>query len=258
MGCYHEKQIIAIENLRLSLYFQNESMSITDKIKEELQSFSTKEKQEYLPKFFKTEKGQYGEGDKFLGVVVPDTRKVAKKYKDISFNEIAVLIQDEYHECRLCALLMLVERFKKSDEITRKKIVDFYLSHTQYINNWDLVDLSCKDTLGEYLVNKERNILYNLAESESLWEQRIAIVSTFAFIRRGDLADIFQLSEKLMSHKHDLMHKAIGWMLREAGKKDKTSLISFLNKNYRIMPRTMLRYSIEKLTPEERIYYMKK
>lgn len=233
-------------------------MSITDKIKQEIESYSTAEKKEHLPKFFKTGKGQYGEGDKFLGVVVPDTRKVAKKYKEISFDEIAMLIQNEYHECRLCALLILVEKFKKADENLRKDIVDFYLSYTQYINNWDLVDLSCKDILGEYLVDKKRSILYNLAESDLLWEQRIAVVSTFAFIRRSDLTDIFQLSEKLMPHKHDLMHKAIGWMLREAGKKDKSALISFLNKNYKAMPRTMLRYSIEKFTPEERTYYMKK
>lgn len=233
-------------------------MGFTENIIQELNSFSTEEKKEHLPKFFKSGKGQYGEGDKFLGVVVPDTRRIAKQYKDASFEEIAGLIRNEYHECRLCALLILVEKFKKSDENGRKQIVDFYLNHTKFINNWDLVDLSCKDILGEYLADKERSLLYILAESELLWEQRIAVVSTFAFIRRKDLNDIFLLSEKLMSHRHDLMHKAIGWMLREAGKRDRNALIDFLDKNYKTMPRTMLRYSIEKLTLEERAFYMKK
>jgi len=226
----------------------------------ELETYSTPEKKEFLPYFFKTGKGQYGEGDKFLGVVVPDTRKVAKKYKDIiSFGELTQLLNNEYHECRLCALLILVEVFKKTkDEVKRKEIVDFYLSHTHCINNWDLVDLSAKDIVGEYLVNKDRDILYTLADSSLLWDQRIAVLATFAFIRRNDHKDILALSEKLLYHKHDLMHKAVGWMLRETGKKDKELLIGFLDKHYREMPRTMLRYSIEKLTHEERAFYMKK
>jgi 3-methyladenine DNA glycosylase AlkD len=228
-------------------------------IHKELETYSTPEKKEFLPYFFKTGKGQYGEGDKFLGVVVPDTRKVAKKYKDISFGELSKLLNNEYHECRLCALLILVEAFRKTkNEAKRKEIVDFYLSHTHWINNWDLVDLSAKDILGEYLIDKDRNILYKLADSSLLWDQRIAVVSTFAFIRRNDHKDILALSEKLLHHKHDLMHKAIGWMLRETGKKSKESLIGFLDKHYKEMPRTMLRYSIEKLTPEERAFYMKK
>lgn len=227
-------------------------------IQKELEAYSTPEKKESLPYFFKTGKGQYGEGDKFLGVVVPDTRKVAKKNKDISFVEIEKLLNNEYHECRLCALLLLVERFKKSVEEDRKTIVDFYLAHTLRINNWDLVDLSAKDIVGEYLVDKDRSVLYQLADSDLLWDQRIAIVSTFAFIKRGDLSDILSLSQKLLYHKHDLMHKAVGWMLREAGKKDKKVLSTFLDSHHKKMPRTMLRYSIEKFTPEERAYYMKK
>lgn len=228
-------------------------------IEKELGTYSTPEKKEYLPYFFKTGKGQYGEGDKFLGVVVPDTRKVAKKNKDISFDELVKLLDNEYHECRLCALLILVEVFKKTkDEVKRKEIVDFYLSHTHRINNWDLVDLSAKDIVGEFLVDKDRDILFKLADSSLLWDQRIAVISTFAFIRRNDHKDILALSEKLLSHKHDLMHKVIGWMLRETGKKNKGLLTGFLDKHYREMPRTMLRYSIEKLTPEERAFYMKK
>jgi len=227
-------------------------------IQKELETYSTPEKKEYLPYFFKTGKGQYGEGDKFLGVVVPDTRKIAKKYKSISFDEIAKLLDSEYHECRLCALLILVERFKKAKEDERKEIYDFYLSKTARINNWDLVDLSAKDIVGEYLTDKDRSVLYRLAESPLLWDQRIAVIATFAFIRRNDHKDILALSEKLLDHKHDLMHKAMGWMLRETGKKDMKALTGFLDKYHKVMPRTMLRYSIEKLSAEERAHYMKK
>lgn len=228
-------------------------------IQKQLEAYSTPEKRDFLPYFFKTGKGQYGEGDKFLGVVVPDTRKVAKSNKETSFVEIEKLLNNEYHECRLCALLLLVECFKKADVVERKRIVDFYLSHTSRINNWDLVDLSAKDIVGEYLVTKEdRSVLYHLADSDLLWDQRIAIIATFAFIKRGDMKDIISLSEKLLHHKHDLMHKAIGWMLREVGKRDKQILCNFLDKYHTQMPRTMLRYSIEKFTSEERAHYMKK
>lgn len=228
-------------------------------IQKELESYSTPEKKEFLPYFFKTGKGQYGEGDKFMGVVVPDTRKVAKKYKDISFDELTRLLYSDYHECRLCALLILVEVFKKEkEEGKRKAIVDFYLSLSHRINNWDLVDLTARDILGEYLIDKKRDILYTLADSALLWDQRIAVIATFAFIRRNDHKDILALSEKLLHHRHDLMHKAIGWMLRESGKRDKEVLIGFLDCYHKEMPRTMLRYSIEKLTPEERAFYMKK
>jgi 3-methyladenine DNA glycosylase AlkD len=228
-------------------------------IEEQLIALSTPEKQVFLPYFFKTGKGQYGEGDQFLGVVVPDIRRVAKAHNAIPFEELEKLLNNSYHECRLCALLVLVERFKKAQEPERSALIDFYLSHTTRINNWDLVDLSAKDTLGEYLVDKtDRTVLYRLAGSSLLWEQRIAVVATYAFIRRGDLNDIFVLSEKLLHHPHDLMHKAIGWMLREAGKKDKNILLGFLDKYHKVMPRTMLRYAIEKFSPEERTYYMKK
>lgn len=227
-------------------------------IQNELELCSTPEKKNFLPYFFKTGKGQYGEGDKFLGVVVPDTRKIAKKHKDLSFSEIRALLRSEYHECRLCALLILVERFKKANEKYRNDIFEFYLNNTSRINNWDLVDLSAKDIVGEYLVDKDRAVLYRLADSDLLWDQRIAVVSTFAFIRRDDLDDIFALSEKLLYHKHDLMHKAVGWMLREAGKKNKNRLCNFLDLYHKKMPRTMLRYSIEKFTEEERAFYMKK
>ena len=227
-------------------------------IQKQLEILSTPEKKEFLPYFFKTGKGQYGEGDKFLGVVVPEIRKVAKVNKDILYDELKKLFRSEYHECRLCALLVLVERFKRAAEEERKTIFGFYLDNTSYINNWDLVDLSCYHIVGEYLLDKDRSVLYKLAESDLLWDQRIAVVSTIAFIRRNDFEDILLLSEKLLNHKHDLMHKACGWMLREVGKRDEVVLKSFLDKHHKAMPRTMLRYSIEKLAKDERAHYMTK
>lgn len=228
-------------------------------IQEALEFLATPEKRDFLPYFFKTGKGQYGEGDKFLGVVVPDTRKVAKAHFDLSFSELKKLLKNEYHECRLCALLILVERFKKSDEAERKELYDFYLSQTQYVNNWDLVDLSSQYIVGVYLLDKkDRSILYQLAESELLWDQRIAVVSTLWFIRNEQFDDTIHLAEKLLYHPHDLMQKAIGWMLREVGKKDLNVLRSFLDSYHKVMPRTMLRYSIEKMEKEERQHYMKK
>lgn len=224
-----------------------------------LEKVSTLEKREFFPRFFKTGKGEYGEGDKFIGVMVPDIRKIAKENKTLASIELTLLLNSEYHECRMCALFILIEKFKKADKETKKQFVDFYLAHSHRINNWDLVDLSSKDILGEYLVEKtDREILYKLANSKLLWDQRIAVIATYAFIKRNDFTDIINLSEKLLSHKHDLMHKAIGWMLREVGKRDKTVLIKFLDTHYKEMPRTMLRYSLERLTAEEKAYYMKK
>ncbi|MFT4169487.1 MAG: DNA alkylation repair protein [Dysgonomonas sp.] len=229
-------------------------------IQSQLESLSNPEKKVYFPTFFKTGKGQYGEGDLFIGIIVPDIRKVAKANKDITPEEIELLLNNSFHECRMCALMILVEQFKKrKKENERKSIFDFYLSHTSRINNWDLVDLSAKDIVGEYLADKQnRTVLYELAESSLLWDQRIAVIATFAFIKRHDFTDIIKLSEKLLYHKHDLMHKAIGWMLRETGKKSKSVLIGFLDKHHQSMPRTMLRYSIEKLSAEEKSYYMRK
>lgn len=225
----------------------------------QLEKVSSPEKRDFLPHFFKTEKGGYGEGDKFIGVIVPDIRKIAKENKTLSSDELTRLLNNEYHECRMCALFILIEKYKKANEEDRKQIVDFYLAHSHRINNWDLVDLSAKDILGEYLADKkDRKILYRLAKSELLWDQRIAVIATHAFIKKNDFTDITNLSKLLLSHKHDLMHKAVGWMLREAGKRDKTVLIKFLDNHYKDMPRTMLRYSLEKLTPEEKAYYMKK
>ena len=227
-------------------------------IQQELETLIDPVKREYLPKFFKTGKGQYGEGDQFLGVVVPNTRMVAKQYKNCDFSVMAELLQSPWHECRLCALLMLVERFRKSDETERKRIYDFYLSQTERINNWDLVDLSAPAIVGEYLKDKPREDLYRLADSTLLWDQRIAIVANWKLIRYGEYFDILALSERLLNHKHDLMHKSIGWMLRELGKRNKELLIQFLDKHSTRMPRTMLRYSIEKFPEDERQYYLKR
>lgn len=222
---------------------------MTNKIYNALVARSDEEKKIVLPRFFKTSKGQYGEGDMFIGVTVPNIREVAKEFKDVNFNVIEDLIHSPWHEMRMCALLILVNNSKK--EVT-KDTFDFYLSQTKYINNWDLVDLSAPQITGRFLLDKNRDILYKLAESNLLWDNRIAIVSTLTFIRNNDLNDTYNLSLKMMHHKHDLMHKAIGWMLRETGKRDTKRLYDFVQEHKAIMPRTMLRYSIEKFDKETR------
>ena len=231
---------------------------ITKTITSELQALSNAEKREIFPKFFKAGKGEYGEGDRFLGVTVPNIRAIAKQYKNISLNEIRELMQSEWHEVRLCALLIMVEKSKKKDEALRKELFNLYLSQTERINNWDLVDLSCRFIVGEYLLEKSRDILYQLAQSPLLWDNRIAIVSTYAFIRKGQLEDTYALSDLMMHHPHDLMHKAIGWMLREAGKRDANRLYNYVMNHRADMPRTMLRYAIEKFSPAERSILMKR
>ena len=216
-----------------------------------------------LARFFKTGPGQYGEGDKFLGIKVPVTRAVVKEcWKQLDFPALEACIESEYHEVRLAALLALVEIYKHAKRfrvkpgmtgISQQACVDFYLAHTERINNWDLVDLSCYPLLGEWLLDKDRTLLYELARSgKTLWEQRIGMVSTMTFIRHGQLADTFTIADILLHHPHDLIHKAVGWLLREAGKKDKAALVAWLQPRYAQMPRTMLRYAIEKFTAQER------
>ena len=231
---------------------------LTKTITNKLQALSDAEKREIFPKFFKAGKGEYGEGDRFLGVTVPNIRAIAKLHKDISIEEIRELIQSEWHEVRLCALIIMVEKSKKKDEVLRKELFNLYLSQTKRINNWDLVDLSCRFIIGEYLLDKSRDILYQLAQSPLLWDNRIAIVSTYAFIRKGQLEDTYVLSDIMMHHPHDLMHKAIGWMLREAGKRDANRLYNYVMSHRADMPRTMLRYAIEKFSPAERSILMKR
>ncbi len=231
---------------------------ITKTITSELQALTNAEKREIFPRFFKAGKGEYGEGDRFLGVTVPNIRAIAKLHKDISIEEIRELLQSEWHEVRLCALIIMVEKSKKKDEALRKELFNLYLSQTKRINNWDLVDLSCRFIIGEYLLDKSRDILYQLAQSPLLWDNRIAIVSTYAFIRKGQLEDTYALSDLMMQHPHDLMHKAIGWMLREAGKRNPERLYDYVMRHRADMPRTMLRYAIEKFSPEERSILMKR
>lgn len=231
---------------------------LTKTITNKLQALSDAEKREIFPKFFKAGKGEYGEGDRFLGVTVPNIRAIAKLHKDISIEEIRELLQSEWHEVRLCALIIMVEKSKKKDEALRKELFNLYLSQTKRINNWDLVDLSCRFIIGEYLLDKSRDILYQLAQSSLLWDNRIAIVSTYAFIRKGQLEDTYALSDLMMQHPHDLMHKAIGWMLREAGKRNPERLYDYVMSHRADMPRTMLRYAIEKFSPKERTILMKR
>lgn len=214
-----------------------------------------------LSRFFKTGPGQYGEGDKFLGIKVPVTRSVVKEcWKKADFKDLEVCICSEYHEVRLAALLALVEMFShaRKNPVFQQQCIDFYLAHTAYINNWDLVDLSCYPLLGEWLLDKDRTLLYDLARNgKTIWEQRIGIVSTMTLIRHGQLQDTFNIADILLHHPHDLIHKAVGWLLREAGKRDKAALESWLGPRFREMPRTMLRYAIERFPEEERLRYLK-
>ena len=226
---------------------------VYSQIVKELRGLADDNKKIVLQRFFKTGKGEYGEGDKFLGVTVPATRSVAKRYKDVPYEVLEALLESEWHECRLCSLLILIEKYKKEAELA----VSFYLSHMKGINNWDLVDLSAPYILGSFLVgSKDRKILYQLAGSTNMWERRIAVVSTLMLIRHGQFNDTIRLAELLLDSRHDLMQKSIGWMLREVGKRDQDILVGFLEKHRRQMPRTMLRYAIEKFPMEQRKHFM--
>ena len=216
-----------------------------------------------LSRFFKTGKGQYGEGDKFLGIKVPVTREVVKQcWRETTFDDLETCICSKYHEIRLAALLTLVQIFKqaKKDKVLQKRCVDFYLAHTEFINNWDLVDLSCYELLGTWLLDKDITLLYDLArDGKTLWEQRIGMVSTMQFLRHGQLDDTYAIADLFLAKPqplHDLLQKAVGWLLREAGKRDEQRLKDWLSTRYTTMPRTMLRYAIEKFSDEERKKYM--
>ncbi|MCL1937491.1 MAG: DNA alkylation repair protein [Candidatus Azobacteroides sp.] len=230
-------------------------------ILQELFSIADPEKAKFLSGYFKTGKGQYAEGDVFLGIATPVTRDIVKKSSSLPFPEIQILLDSIFHEARLAGFLLLAKQFKKSkEEKERKAIFDFYLKNAQKANNWDLVDVTCRDVIGLYLLDhkESRGALYHLAGSANLWEQRMAIVSTWTFIKHRQFDDTLSLAEKLLFHPHDLMHKAVGWMLREVGKKDRGVLVDFLERYSSDMPRTALRYAIEHLDPEERAYFMKK
>ena len=229
-------------------------------IKQDMQKLANPEKAKIYLRFFKTGKGHYGEGDQFLGLSMPQQRILAKKYVNLSLGEIQVLISSPIHEHRMTALIILTYKYEKADEDTKKEIYELYIKNYNCINNWDLVDVTAPRIVGEYLLDRKskRRILYEFALSDHLWKKRIAIISTFTFIRNNEFQDTINISEILLEDKHDLIHKAVGWMLREMGKIDEKPLLNFLDKHYKIMPRTMLRYSLEKLSEEQRKHYMKK
>jgi 3-methyladenine DNA glycosylase AlkD len=227
-----------------------------DQIKKEMAQLSDPHRAKNLSWFFKTGKGQYGEGDIFLGIPVPEQRKIAKRYVDLSLEDLHELLNSKVHEHRFTALVILISKYRKAEESGKKEIFDFYLRNTENINNWDLVDLSAPRIVGDYLINRERSILYKLAKSDSLWERRISILSTFTFIYNNDFEDALNISELLLHDEHDLIHKAVGWALREIGKRDQNVEERFLAKHCLHMPRTMLRYAIEKFDEEKRKRYL--
>jgi 3-methyladenine DNA glycosylase AlkD len=239
-----------------------EKNSLLASFKKEFNTLKNPAQAKVLSGFFKTGKGQYGEGDIFLGIKVPTQRETIKKYYDLDFKDLQELLNSKIHEYRLSALFILVKKFtaavKVQDEKAQVKIYNFYLKNARNINNWDLVDLSAPNIVGQYLLAKNREILYDLVKSKNLWERRIAVLATFTFLRQKDFKDILKIAEILLRDEHDLIHKSVGWMLREAGKRDVKVLYKFLDKNYQKMPRTMLRYAIEKLPELERKKYLKK
>jgi len=226
---------------------------------EELKSLANPEQAKNLKRYFKTGKGQYGEGDIFLGLKMPQIRDIAKKYTELSFNDLQMLLNSTIHEHRMTALIILIHKYKKSkkDIFEKRRIYEFYMKNTQNINNWDLVDISCPRIVGDFLSREGTDILRMLAKSENLWERRIAIVSTFAFIAKRNLGETLVIADMLIEDKHDLIHKAVGWALREVGKKNIEVLEIFLKPRYKTMPRTMLRYAIEKFPEEKRKRYLK-
>jgi len=226
-------------------------------IQQELKTLADPTIAEHSQRFFKTGKGEYGEGDKFLGIRVPILRKLVKKYQTLSIEQTIILLRSQYHEERLLALLMLVNTFEKGDQTTQKNIYTLYLENTHYINNWDLVDSSAPKIVGAYLFDKNRKPLYTLVKSRNFWKQRISILATFYFIKNNEFEDTLNISEQLLNHKEDLIHKAVGWALREVGNKDISVERMFLDKHYNTMPRTMLRYAIEKFPEQLRQDYLK-
>lgn len=228
-----------------------------NELKKELENFADKVQAKNLQKFFKTGKGEYGEGDIFLGIKVPIQRKIAKKYSGLPLMKIQELLNSEIHEHRLSGLFILINKYKKAQEEEKANIFNFYLKNARRINNWDLVDSSAHKIVGDFLLDKKRNILYDLVRSENLWERRIAVISNFRFIDEKEFEDALAISELLLGDSHDLIHKAVGWMLREIGKKDITILEKFLKEHYNKIPRTTLRYAIEKFPEEKRKKYLR-
>lgn len=225
-------------------------------LSESLQALGDPGIAEHSQRFFKTGPGEYGEGDIFIGIRMPVVRKQAARFRHLPLSELASVLASPLHEERLCALIILTLQFERADKAGQRDIYDFYLGNTRHINNWDLVDCSAHKIVGPWLLNRPRVILYELADSDSLWERRIAMMSTYRFIRHGQLQDTLDLAEALLFDEEDLIHKVSGWMLREVGKQDLDTLTGFLNRNTPKMPRTMLRYAIEKLPPDMRQDYL--
>lgn len=223
-------------------------------VRKALKSLADPEKARILQRFFKTGPGQYGEGDIFIGVMVPDSRQVAKKFGDLPLEEVEVLLKSKVHEERLVALLILIQKYSHADD--KNEIFDFYLRNADRINNWDLVDVSAPNILGAHLINGKRELLYRLAKSDSIWKRRMAIVATLHFIRNNDFADTLRIAEILLHDAHDLIHKAAGWMLREVGKRDLAAEEAFIAKHCKSMPRTMLRYALERFPEGKKHRYM--
>ncbi len=234
------------------------SQSQLDLLEMDLQEIASGEKAKHSLRFFKTGPGEYGEGDRFLGINVPDIRKLVRKYQDLTFAEIRQLLISNFHEKRLLGLLILVRQFqsKKSSQEERDKIYRFYLKHLKAVNNWDLVDLTAANIIGATLYHGDRSLLYEFAAADNLWKKRISIISTFYFIRNNDFSDTLNLAAILLYDDHDLIHKAVGWMLREVGNRDRKTEEHFLKQHYNKMPRTMLRYAIEKLPEKRRQEYL--
>ena len=232
-------------------------MNNFDVIKE-LKKYSNKKKSLVLMRFFKTGKGEYGEGDKFMGVIVPEQRKIAKKYQDLNFSEIKKLLSNPFHEVRLTGLFILVYKYEKGDKTERKKIYNFYIKNIKAVNNWDLVDATTPNIIGRYLWESKssRQIIYKMANSKNLWERRIAILATYYFIKNKYFKDTVEIARSLLKDEEDLIHKAVGWMLREVGRRDEKILIDFLDQYVLVMSRTTLRYSLEKLSEKQREYYI--
>jgi 3-methyladenine DNA glycosylase AlkD len=227
-------------------------------LKQALLKLANPERAVLATRYFKTGKGEYGEGDIFIGIPNPQVQAVVNEYwKLTDISDIQELINDKIHELRFAGLLVLVAKFSKSSPFQQQEIVDFYLENVSQVNNWDLVDCSAHKILGKFLLNKDRQILYDLADSGHLWSERISVVSCHEFIRNGQFSDIFRLSEKFLTHTHDLMHKACGWMLREVGKRDELALEEFLDEHLQKMPRTMLRYAIERMREGKRLRYLR-
>lgn len=227
-----------------------------EKIKKLFKKHQNKEKARILQGFFKTGPGEYAQGDVFLGITVPVLRKIAGEFNELKLNDVIKLLKSDIHEERLLSLFILILQYRKSNPKDKEKIYNIYLNHTKHINNWDLVDVTAKHIVGDFLFDKNRGKLYSLAKSDSLWERRIAILSTFHFIEKKDFEDTLKIAKQLLNDEHDLIHKAVGWMLREIGKRDTAAEENFLKRYYKVMPRTMLRYAIERFPEAKRAGYL--